>query len=477
VSIPLSPAARDAFMAEVVKSARDRVNAKRMSTPNIELRGNNLAIQTMTDSFMVTHGPAGTGKSLAWLLKGNAESWAHPNLRGLIVREVRADLAESVLATFERDILGYNNPICAGATRQNRDVYRYPNGSIIVLGGMDRPGRFLSMEWDWIYFPEMNQTTVDKARLLWSRLARDGRYANPWLGGDCNPDVPTHWLLQLAEAEEITLLQTTHKDNPKYWDAVNEDWTPLGVQYVLNRLARLPGILRQRFYEGLWVIAEGAIYDIWDEATHVKDDEWLIAHGWLAEREGVIVPGRRVVRVFGGQDWGYKNPGDLQVWLQDGDGRMLLAHEVYMTHQLTGWWVNRAQEATARWGMETLVCDPSQPAAIQEMVNGGVHAVEAINDIRDGIDRVYARLVTQGDGQPRLLVRRNALSERDPNREEKLQPCGLREEMPAQVWKDKSKKEEPADGENHAADVARYSAQEADMNRRVEIIQDNPLFG
>jgi hypothetical protein len=473
----LSPAARDAFMAEVVKAARDRVNAKRLSQPSVELRGNNLAIQDIRDAQVITHGAAGTGKTLGWLYKINREMWEHPNLRVLIVRKVRADLAESVLVTFERDILGYTNPICEGATRQNRDAYHYPNGSLIALGGMDRPGRFLSSEWDIIYVPECNQLADEEWQLLYSRLNRDGRYEHPQICGDTNPDRPDHWIQRRAKAGEITLLPTAHQDNPKYWDVKFSEWTALGVQYVLGRLAKLSGILRKRFYEGLWVIAEGAIYDIWDEATHVKDDEWLIAHDWLAERDGVIVPGPRVVRAFGGQDWGFTNPGDLQVWLQDGDGRMLMVHEVYMTRQLTGWWVNRAQEATAHWGMDTLVCDPSQPAAIQEMVNGGVHAVEAINDIRDGIDRVYARLVTQDDGQPRLLVRRNALSERDPNREEKLQPCGLREELPGQVWKDKTKKEEAADGENHAADVARYSAQEADMNRRVEIIQDNPLFG
>lgn len=390
---------------------------------------------------------------------------------------MRADLAESVLVTYERDILGYTNPICQGSARQNRDAYHYPNGSLLALGGMDRPGRFLSSEWDMVYVPECNQLADEEWQLLYSRLARDGRYGHPQIVGDTNPDRPDHWIQKRAQSKEITLLRTTHQDNPKYWDLSLGEWTALGMQYVLGRLASLTGILRKRFYEGLWVQAEGAVYDIWSEDVHVREDAWLIEAGWLAARDdGRLGAGPRVVRVIGGQDWGFTNPGDLQVWLLDGDGRMVLAHEVYMTRQLIGWWVEQAKDAVAFWGMETLVCDPSQPAAIQEMVSGGVHATAAINDIPDGIDRVYSRLVVQADGLPRLMVRRHALDARDPNREEKFQPCGLREEITGQVWKNKGRKEEPADGENHAADVVRYSAQEADMNRRIEVMQDNPLF-
>lgn len=474
----ISPAAQDAFNASVLREARARVDAKRMSMPSIELRGANAQIQTLRDEQVITHGAAGTGKTLAWLNKINTEMWAHPNLRVLMVRKVRADLAESVLVTFERDILGYNNPICGGSTRQNRDAYHYPNGSLIVLGGIDRPGRFLSSEWDIIYVAECNQLTDEEWQLLFSRLARDGRYPHPQICGDTNPDRPDHWIQQRSKAGDLTLLQTTHKDNARYWDAKAEQWTKLGAQYVLGRLAKLSGILRKKFYEGRWVIAEGAIFDVWDEAIHVKDDGWLIEQGWLRiDDSGRIAAGERVKRVFGGQDWGFTKPGCLEVWLQDGDGRIVLAHEVYMTGRLTGWWVERAQRAMAHWGMDTLVCDPSMPAYIQEMINAGVPAVPAVNDIRDGIDRLYARMGVQDDGLPRLMVRRSALDERDSAREDKFEPCGLREELPAQVWKDKSKKEEPADGENHAVDVARYVVQEADMNRRITVWADNPLFG
>lgn len=475
MSLPLSPEALNAMMRELTTDARRRVEMRRLSTPDVELRGNNLFIQTCEAEQVITHGPAGTGKTLGWLNKINRRMWDHGNLRVLIARKVRADLAESVLVTFERDILGYQNPICEGAKRQNRDTYQYPNGSLIALGGMDRPGRFLSSEWDIIYVPECNQLSFEEWQLLYSRLARDGAYPNPQICGDTNPDRPDHWIQQQAKNGGITLLQTTHRDNPRYWDDKLGAWTKLGLQYVMGRLERLVGILRKRYFEGLWVVAEGAIFDQWDEATHVKDDAWLIDQGWLMERDGQIVAGPRVVRCYGGQDWGFSKPGDQQIWLLDGDGRVLLVQEIYMTRRLTSWWVAQAQAAQARWGMDTLVCDPSMPAYIEEMVQGGVSAVAAVNDIRSGIDKIIDRLKVQEDGVPRLLVRRDALVERDADRAEKFEPCGLREEITIQVWKDKSRREEPADVENHAVDVARYAMQEADQNRRM-VGSTNPFY-
>ncbi len=46
--------------------------------------------------------------------------------------------------------LATDNPICAGVQRESRHSYKYPNGSEVVVGGMDRPGKILSAEYDLI---------------------------------------------------------------------------------------------------------------------------------------------------------------------------------------------------------------------------------------------------------------------------------------------------------------------------------------
>ena len=258
-------------MRAAVSEARKRLAMRTMATPRFEFRRANLEAQTNHDRELILSGPAGTGKSLANLTYINAAMWRHPRLRVLCVRKVRADLAESILVTYERDVLGYDNPIAAGQKRQSRDVYTYPNGSVMVIGGMDRPGRFLSSEWDIIYAPECQQLTLDEWEMLVQRKARDGKYPYPQIRGDVNPDRPDHWIIQRSNDGALTLLSTTHQDNPKYWSLEADDWTPLGREYVLGTLSSLTGVRRERYLLGRWVSAEGAIYPDFDPTLHVID--------------------------------------------------------------------------------------------------------------------------------------------------------------------------------------------------------------
>lgn len=88
-----------------------KINAvRRISSPEYELRGNNLKIQSVQGGAFLLVGAAGTGKTLGILLLLNRLSWLYPGSRGLIVRKVGADLAQTTLVTFERDVLGEEKP-------------------------------------------------------------------------------------------------------------------------------------------------------------------------------------------------------------------------------------------------------------------------------------------------------------------------------------------------------------------------------
>jgi phage terminase large subunit len=94
-----------------------------------------LAIQENEEVLLC--GAAGTGKTLRILYFINDVLWNYPGARVLIVRKVRADLAQSTLVTYERDVMGLDNPIVNTVQRESRKSYKYPNGSEIVVGGMD----------------------------------------------------------------------------------------------------------------------------------------------------------------------------------------------------------------------------------------------------------------------------------------------------------------------------------------------------
>lgn len=92
------------------------------------------------------------------------------------------------------------------------------------------------------------------------------------LFGTTNPDNPKHWFKKsyLDRENDIDLISFSFKidDNP-FLD-------PLYVQQIKNEYT---GLWYMRFILGLWVAAEGAVYDFFDESVHLLDpaDEPVIA--------------------------------------------------------------------------------------------------------------------------------------------------------------------------------------------------------
>jgi len=216
---------------------------------------------------LLIDGPAGTGKTFGVLTALHCLLADYPGLRALMVRQTRASLTESAMVTFERDILRADGmgSIAANAHRRNRQGYDYPNGSTLVVGGMDKPDGVLSTDWDIIYVNESIQLVDEGWDALGSRLNRPGRPR--WLGyliGDTNPGDPSHWLKKRCDEGRITRWETGHEANPAMFQGGT--WTPSGRDYI-GRLQRLKGTRRKRFLEGLWAAGEGQWFEQFTEAN------------------------------------------------------------------------------------------------------------------------------------------------------------------------------------------------------------------
>ena len=469
----LSARQRQTLLRAAWLKAQARAEVERFAAERqYELRGNNLAVQEMTDPEILLVGPAGTGKTLGWLVKIHRLCLRYPGLRVLIARKVRADVAQTTLVTFERDVLGQDNPICKGVQREYRQAYRYPNGSEIVVGGMDRPSKILSGEYDIIYAAEAIEFDELDIETFVMRL-RNGKLPYQQLIMDTNPGSPKHWLKQRADGGRCKLLNTYHKDNPAYWDTATNDWTPRGRDYVLGKLQRLSGVWRARYLEGKWTIAEGAVYDDYNEALHVIP-------------RFVIPPAWRRIRVV---DFGFANPFVCQWWAIDPDGRMYLYHEIYMTQRtvkvhadlilrltagadVTTWKALKAAEKLAAAGrgerIEATVADhdAEDRATLKE---NGIPTVAAKKEITVGIQAVQTRLKVAGDGKPRLFIFDDALVERDESLAEVHLPICTADEFPMYVWPKgqdgRPNKETPVDLHNHGMDCVRYAVRYVDGGR------------
>ncbi len=189
----------------------------------------------------------------------------------------------------------------------------------------------------------------------------------------------------------------------------------------------------------------------------------------------MVALNREVVkRVIASVDWGFTNPGVIQVWAVDGDGRMYLIHEVYRSRELIDWWVERAQELRDAYGIEAFVCDPSEPAYIRAFNNAHLNASPAKNAVKPGIQAVQRRLRVAEDGRPRIFFSRTALDEEDDLLGKK--PKSVIEEIPGYVWakspEGRTLKEEPEKVNDHGLDALRYAVMYVDNPVQVHYSAD-----
>lgn len=444
------------------------------------MRGANDQLETLTDPEILLCGPAGSGKSLADLRLCHKRMVQFDGARALIVRKVRADLAQTTLVTFERDVLGYDNAICSGAQRGHRESYRYPNGSEVVVGGMDRPGKILSGEYDLIIASEAVQFTEEDWETFVMRN-RNGVIPHQQVIGDTNPDQPKHWLKQRCDAGITKLINSYHKDNPVYWNG--GDWTARGRDYVLGKLERLTGVRRQRYLENKWALAEGAVYETWDENIHVIDAFPIPAH-W------------RKFRVI---DFGYTNPFVCQWWAIDDDNRLHLYREIYYSQRTVKQHADDILRLTAgvdkdEWQTlnkqqkyERLQAGERIEATIADhdaedratLSENGIPTLPAKKEISVGIQAVQLRLALRGDGTPGIYAHRGALVEVDETLREAGMPICTQDEFASYVWAKgvdgKPNKEVPLDLHNHGMDCVRYLVRHVDKG--VGRVRKNPLYG
>lgn len=172
----------------------------------------------------------------------------------------------------------------------------------------------------------------------------------------------------------------------------------------------------------------------------------------------------RLQDVLGAVDWGFTNPGVIQVWAIDKDSRAFLVHEIYMTKRTIDWWIEQAKELQSHFHISRFVCDPAEPAFIDMFRQAGLDAVPGNNSLSLGIQKVQERLKIAGDGRPRLYILRDSLLEADRTLYREypgdLKPVCSEQEFTSYVWPEgidgRAVKEVPLDLYNHGMDAMRY---------------------
>lgn len=395
---------------------------------------------------VLVEGPAGTGKTRNELERIDALARLWPGSRHLICRKTRASLSESVLVTWERDVHRDSMQVFGWVRRANRDAYHYPNGSCVVCGGLDKPEKTYSAEYDTITVFEALETTENEIEQL-LRALRSGKM--PWqqLVCDCNPGSERHWLNERASRGWFERIITRISDNPRFMRS--GELTSDGKTFM-QALEALSGHRRARLLEGRWCSAEGVVYPEFDTAIHVLD---AMPDGWQRW------PKYRAI------DFGYNDPFCCQWWADSGEA-LYLYREIYHSSRLVEDHAQLITELSAGEEYQATVADHDREDR-ETLHRRGIYTTPALKDIDTGIAAVRARLRVQADGKPRLYVLRHALIETDRKLAQQHRPCSTLEEFHRYIWqqaRDGMVRDVPADKDNHGLDAMRYAVQAVDSS-------------
>ncbi len=394
-----------------------------------------------------------TGKTFGIMYVLHCLLSMYSGTKWLVARKRHVDLVGSALATFRESVLDERENVHFFSGNKERPAaYEYPNGSLMVVNGLDRPGKVKSMDFDGMYICEATDCDLEDIEMCHIRLARrkDSRLPRRFqkLLMDFNPSFPDHFLNLRMNSGLTHRLNSRHEDNPFLYDAVKQDWTEAGYRYIAE-LETLTGVRLSRYRYGIWAAAEGTVYeDSWDRARNVID-RFPIPKEW--PREMVV-------------DFGYTNPFCCKWYAIDGDGRAYVYREIYMTKRLVEDHAKTIKHYS-RWGQDggdplprAIICDHDAEDRATLERHLGLYTIPAVKNVSAGIQVTASRYRPAGDGKPRLMYFRDCLVERDRELAAKKKPTSSIEEPDSYVWKQGPGgviiKEEPVKEDDHGCLIA-----------------------
>ncbi len=207
-------------------------------------------------------GSAGGGKSHLALEKINGYCLKYPRSFALLIRKVKVSLTSGANLFFEDEVaLDQTQATLTGVRHfPSKSRFEYANGSMVAYIGLEDAKQLQRLRSigraggvDIAFMEEATEFSESDFNAVLARMR--GRAA-PWrqIILACNPDSPLHWIYtRLILGGEASVYYSGAADNPHNPDD------------YLETLASLTGIDQFRLVKGLWVKAEGQIYDIWSD--------------------------------------------------------------------------------------------------------------------------------------------------------------------------------------------------------------------
>lgn len=282
--------------------------------------------------------------------------------------------------TIKRNIISPLQDLVGSAVKYfiGKGEVQIYNRTIYVVGANDdrAEAKIRGSEFAGALLDEFTLLPENFCKMLLSRLS----IPKAQLFASTNPDSPYHWVRR-------DFIDRAHELNCKVFSFKLDDNPVLGEDYKNNLKKEYQGLWYKRYIEGKWVVAEGAVFDFFDERDHV-----------IAEPPGPAT------KYYIGIDYGTTNPCVFS----------LLGHNTSLYPNL---WIEKEYYYDSKKEMrqksdfeyvqdlvkfmdgiavEKIVVDPSAGSFKQEMRRQGIHNFcDAVNDVLPGI-RYFSMLLTNG---------------------------------------------------------------------------------
>jgi len=318
----------------------------------------------------IWEGSVRSGKSFVSILRFIKELRSGPPGHCMVVGPTRDSIQRNVVAEL-CGLLGFPIPTPKATQMVIFDRIVYLVGANDERAQRRIQGATLAMA----YVDELALIPHGFVKMLLSRLSVQGAR----LFGTTNPDSPFHWL------------KTEFLDNPNIdlatWKFRIEDNPSLGQDYINALKNEYQGLWYKRFIEGEWVLAEGTVYDFFNDDEHV-----------------IPFPSKRGQYYICGVDYGTANPSVFALIGYDPNQypNIWLEREYYYDSRKH----NRQKTDTEYaedlinfvrgYNVQAIYIDPSAASFKAELYKQGVDQVcDANNDVINGI-RFQSQLLANG---------------------------------------------------------------------------------
>ena len=430
-------------------------------------------------SVKIAGGTYDAGKTFGLLAYMHALAIAYPGSRMTFVHRSLNRVYRNIVPSYEK-LLGYkptsrDDPNPTAVTRfggERPEFFEYNTGTRIYMNGLDKPQNLLSDFFDAGFVNQAELVPFEAWDELTARVSeRAGTMPVAFLSGDCNPNVPNHWIRQQAKDKKLNYFRMSFLDNPeiipdqksaeladfkrefannpdpKLIDKIIPLCTPTGQRRV-EKLRNLEGLRFKRGFLGLWEGGEGLVFKF-DPETHVVDA--TIMPNW-----------RRYLSV----DWGFRNPASVIWWARSPDDRLYAYREIYQTELTKPDLIRLIKENCdpREDRIQYAAVDSEDQEGVEMLRRAGFRVNEPKKDRVAQIDAVKERLKVDATGQPGIMFLRDRLVHPpDQDLKDDYRPVEVTDEFLglsySEILKGTRKDDQETVGDDHGVDSTCYMVQ------------------